>query len=81
MKPKPKMPGTKKEPTADELIGQIGTLRNILVGDITPAPWYGKILDQQCRPHYLAITLLADIVWRYTRHKDGNRKFDAGITN
>ncbi len=76
MKPKPKLTGIKDHPTADELIGQIGTLRDILVGDIIPAAWWSTILDRQGRPHYLAIVLLADIVWRYTRYKDGRRKFD-----
>jgi hypothetical protein len=72
---KPTLPGTKKHPTADQVIGNVGMYRNILVGDIIPTPWLSRILDRQGRPHYLAITLLADIVWRYTRYKDSNRKF------
>lgn len=35
-----------KDPTADQVIAKIGTLRDILVGDIIPAPWWSTIRDR-----------------------------------
>ena len=63
-------------PSADKVIAQVGIQRNVMVGDIIPAAWWSTIVEGQGRPHYVAIVLLADILWRYTLLKDGKRKFD-----
>lgn len=49
--------------TGNEIVDNIGSLN--FSGNITPQIWYKTILTDKGKPHYLAITILSDILYWY----------------
>lgn len=49
--------------TGNEIVDSIGSLN--FSGNVTPQIWYKTILTDKGKPHYLAITILSDILYWY----------------
>lgn len=49
--------------TGNEIVDNIGSLN--FSGNVTPQIWYKTILTDKGKPHYLAITILSDILYWY----------------
>ncbi len=74
----------KKTRSSNSIVNEIAKMN--ITGNIVPATWYQTIVKPNGTPHYLAILILAEIVYWYrpAKEKDGTshttkicRKFDA----